>query len=169
MDRLRDAWNRAVRSAFSRIDYYALYRAKVVSQNGQKVDVAPDDPRIPGLKNVPLRHGMPGLEATVAPGCYLLLGWDGGDPSKCYATLWDGGESVSKLVLKAVAVYLAAEPGAMKVALAPLVKAEMDAFAAAHSNHVHGVTVSGAGTYTTDPPATYTVTGNMAAQKTNAF
>lgn len=112
MDRLRDAFRRAVRSALSSVDYYALYRARVVSQSGQKVDLTPDDKRLPGLQNVRLRHGVPGLEVTVIPGCYVLLGWDNGDPSAPFASLWDGGESVTKLVLKATTVYLGDEAGA---------------------------------------------------------
>ena len=97
MDRLRKAWQRAVKSALSGVDYFALYRARVVKQSGQTVDLKPDDARIPDQTGVRLRHGVPGMEVTIAPGSYLLLGWDNGDPELPFAALWDGGETVVKL------------------------------------------------------------------------
>ena len=45
-----------------------------------------------GLTNVPIRTGIPGAKATVAPGAKCLLGFEEGDPQKPYVALW--GENV---------------------------------------------------------------------------
>lgn len=90
-----------VAQATAHIDYFALYVAEVVSQSadGSTVDVQPNDRRLPGMSKVPLRFGLPGIVAKFAPGAYVLVGWDGGDPSKPYAGLWGGGETVTQLQL----------------------------------------------------------------------
>jgi hypothetical protein len=85
------------RAAFPTIRYQRLYRAKVVKQNGQKVDVDCDDPDIGSLVDVPIRHGLPGIEVTIAPQAWVRLGFDDGDPQKPFVGLWDGGESVTEI------------------------------------------------------------------------
>jgi len=56
-----------VRAAVPTIDYFALYRAKVVSQAGQTLDVVPEDPRLPSMGQVPIKLGVPGGEVQVSP------------------------------------------------------------------------------------------------------
>lgn len=90
-DRIRGALKKLLHSLCSRIDYLALYPARVVSQSGQAVDLRPDDPRFPALEAVPLNLGLPGVEVDVEPGARVLLGFAGGDPSKPRATLWESG------------------------------------------------------------------------------
>lgn len=90
-DRIRGALGRLLHSLFSRIDYLALYPARVVSQSGQAVDLRPDDSRLPALEAVPLNLGLPGVEVDVEPGARVLLGFAGGDPAKPRATLWESG------------------------------------------------------------------------------
>lgn len=76
------------------IDYFALYFASVVSQNGSVCDVIFSDQRLAGMSNVAIRSGIPGHTFQVTPGCNILVGWEDGNPSKPYAALWGGGESV---------------------------------------------------------------------------
>lgn len=97
-DRMRDPLASLVTAALPGIDYLGKYRSKVVTQAGNAVDVEPDDPRIPPMTGVPIRHGIPGLEVTLTPPAYVLVGWHNGDPADPYAALWEGGETV--IVLK---------------------------------------------------------------------
>jgi hypothetical protein len=85
------------RAAFPTMAYQRLYRAKVVKQSGQKVDVDCDDAAIGSLADVPIRHGLPGIEVTIAPQAWVRLGFDDGDPQKPFVGLWDGGESVTEI------------------------------------------------------------------------
>jgi hypothetical protein len=116
-DRIKGALLAMAKGAVPGIDYLGYYRCKVVSQSGQKVDLAPDDPRLgQSVTSVPLRHGLPGIEVTITSGCYVRLGWDNGDPRLPFASLWDGGESVPKIVVNATMVYLGAESNAKALA-----------------------------------------------------
>lgn len=85
------------------VDYLALYPGRVVSQSGSKVDVQLDTDRIPSPSNVPLRLGVPGATANlnVAGGVRVLVGWDGGDPQKPYAHLFDQSAATLELNLAA--------------------------------------------------------------------
>lgn len=98
-DRLRDPMVAMTRSALPHIDYLAPYRCRVVSQSGQALDLVPDDARLPaaGFKAVPIRHGLPGVQVQVAPGAFVLLGFMGGDPSKPFCGLWEGGETFTAI------------------------------------------------------------------------
>lgn len=99
--RIRGSLLALIRAAFPRIDYYGFYRAKVAKQSADllRVDVQPDDPRVPGMGDIPLRHGLPGIKVQVAIGAYVLIGFMGGDPSKPYVHCWEAGESVALLQL----------------------------------------------------------------------
>jgi hypothetical protein len=82
---------------------------------------------VAAVQGVPVRVGMPGVTAVVAAGAVVLLGWEKGDPSRPYAApAWEPGASVTKLVINGTVVYLGAEAGAQFVALANLVKNELD-------------------------------------------
>jgi hypothetical protein len=83
------------------LDFMLFYRAQVLtaSTDGATVDVKPEDARIPGHSNVPIRVGIPGAVAVVQPGAVVLLGWEKGDPSRVYAVpAWESGAKVTKLV-----------------------------------------------------------------------
>lgn len=136
------------KQALPGIDYLALYDSKVVSQSAdlKTVDLQPADPRLPGMGRVPLRHGLPGCTVGIAPGAILRLGWDRGNPQYPIAALWNGGETVTKVVVKATTVYLGDETGAIALPT----KSDFD-------NHVHlgpaTVCVNGASwTGSTAPP-----------------
>jgi hypothetical protein len=81
-------------SSVARWDYLALYPATVSRQaaNGS-LDVLPDDTvvRGAGFSGVRLKTGVPGMAATVPAGTRVLLGWEGGDPSRPYAATWEQG------------------------------------------------------------------------------
>lgn len=76
-----------------RLDRLALYPARVVAQSSDRarLDLHPDDVRIPPCAGVPIRHGVPGLTVTVPAGSRVLLGYAGGDPAQPYAALWEAG------------------------------------------------------------------------------
>lgn len=81
-------------SSVARWDYLALYPATVSKQAADgSLDVLPDDTvvRGGGFSGVRLKTGVPGLRATVPAGTRVLLGWEGGDPSRPYAATWEQG------------------------------------------------------------------------------
>lgn len=81
-------------SSVARWDYLALYPATVSRQAADgSLDLLPDDivVRGAGFSGVRLKTGVPGLRATVPAGTRVLLGWEGGDPSRPYAATWEQG------------------------------------------------------------------------------
>lgn len=79
-----------IRRALRRVDYLALYPSRVVSQSASGLlDLVPDDPRVPSCGGVPIRGALPGVTVTVPAGARVLLGYEGGEPSRPVATLWD--------------------------------------------------------------------------------
>lgn len=108
-------------------DRMAFYRAKVAAcaNDGSTCDLQPEDSRFPSMKNVPVRVGVPGLQAVVQPGAVVLLGWERGDPARPYCEpSWESGAGVTQLIFKAALVYLGDSTGANFVALANKVDAE---------------------------------------------
>lgn len=104
LDKLRGL----VRSMIQPLDYLARYRAKVNAQAADMltVDATPDDTRIPGMSGIPLRL-PPGMRCKVQPGKFVLVGWDGGDPSKPYATPeWDSAGTTIEIHLDAGDIIL---------------------------------------------------------------
>lgn len=92
----------------SRLDRLALYPARVVAQSADltRLDLQPDDSRIPPCAGVPIRHGIPGVTVTVASGSRVLLGYAAGDPMQPYAALWEAG-SVTLVSVNGGAVKVA--------------------------------------------------------------
>jgi hypothetical protein len=89
-DRVKGGLLAIIRATLRRIDYYAQYPARIVSQNGDgTLELAPDDGRIPGLSNVPIRYGLPGVTAKVNPGGHVMVAFEAGDARRPVATLWD--------------------------------------------------------------------------------
>ncbi len=76
----------------TRLDYLARYPATVKKQSANgTLHVKPDDERIPGLVDVPIRTGIPGAEIKVENGARVLLAFEGGRPDKPIADLWESG------------------------------------------------------------------------------
>jgi hypothetical protein len=87
-----------VRSALTRIDFLALYSAKVVLQNADgTLELQPDDERVPGASKVPFRYGVPGVRAKIKPGARVLLGWENGNPASPYAQTFQQDEGLLEL------------------------------------------------------------------------
>jgi len=85
---------RFIRFVMRDVTYHKLYPSTVMAQVGDSLSVLPDNVALKGtgLTNVPIRTGIPGTKATVAPGAKCLLGFEEGDPQKPYVALW--GENV---------------------------------------------------------------------------
>lgn len=87
-DRIRRALYAIIQAIMGRIDYLALYQAEVIRQDGQTVELRPLDTRMPDMADVPIWHGLPGIEVAVAKGAIVLLGFRDGDPTRPFAMLW---------------------------------------------------------------------------------
>lgn len=103
-----------IRHLTAHIDYYAQYPARVVAQNSDdSLEVIPDDSRLPGLSRVPIRYGVPGIKAKIAPGGRVAVEFAAGNPEKPVATVW---ESASVLKLEISAAQVVFNNGAMPIA-----------------------------------------------------
>ncbi len=99
-DRVRGALRTLVSKAFP-FDRYAQYFCKVVSQNSDgTLELKPDSPKLSGFSKVPIKLGIPGVKVKVKPGARVALGWDGADPSKPIATVWDA-EALDEITITA--------------------------------------------------------------------
>lgn len=107
--RLRAALAALVRAETRRVDYHALYPASVLSQDGAggPLDLRPDTEALPPPQAVPLR-GVLGVKLTIPAGTRVLLGYEGGDPSKPYATLGPFAE-VSRFAVNGASTRAARE------------------------------------------------------------
>jgi hypothetical protein len=78
-----------------RLDYCALYPCTVVAQRADgTLDLQPETPALPAPQAVPIRYGLPGVRATVPTGTRVLLGFEGADPARPVALLWELGTGV---------------------------------------------------------------------------
>lgn len=156
VDRLKEAFFALVRAGNPGIDYLTSYRARVVKQDADtgKLDVQPDDPRLPSMSNLRLKLGIPGATAQIhvrdAP-VFVQVAWENGDPTKPFAALFEGGAAVIKLTLAAdtlVAIgdiRLGAEEGGEPPSKATTLKAYLDQamlLIAAHAHAVSGAVAS---------------------------
>lgn len=105
VDRLKAA-GRAVVGLDPMIRYRCLYRCKVVGQSGDVVDVRPYDTALPDMARIPLRHGVPGLQVQVTPGCSVQVGFDDGRPDRPFAALWSTDASAVRVVIAGASVEL---------------------------------------------------------------
>src|SRR5512133_140036 len=128
-DRLKSGLAAFVRSAIPHLDYLASYWCRVVGQNADgTLELQPDDARIPGLSNIPVRYGVPGVSAKVASGCRALLSFASGDPAQPFATVWSGA-SITEIVIGTGGN----EPAALGTAL----RTELDDIWTAITGHTH--------------------------------
>ncbi len=98
-NRLLAAFEGIVARATRRLDYLALRPGRVIAQSGDggPLDIELDDPRFTIPRGITYRT-LPGVALTVPVGSRVLVGFEGGDPSKPYASLWELGD-VTQLVL----------------------------------------------------------------------
>ncbi len=80
------------------IDYRALYWGTVLSSNGNRADVEPDNPDLgPRLSNCRIARGD-GVTSIPTSKTRCLIGWDGYDPSKRFIiTAFDGNGTVDTI------------------------------------------------------------------------
>lgn len=116
MDRVKAALVALLGAGEPRVDYFTTYRAKVMKQSADmtKVDLKPDDARIPQCSDVRIKWGIPGVKAKIAPGCYMHLGWENGDPSKRYAMIIEDGATQLEITIEAVNAIYMGDKGAAK-------------------------------------------------------
>ncbi|MET0403040.1 MAG: hypothetical protein ABW123_11585 [Cystobacter sp.] len=106
MSRPFDAIVRLVKASLPSLDYFALYACTAKAQNGDlTLELVPDDERIPATSKVPIKHGVPGMKVKVSANARVLLGFEGGNPAKPYAALWESA-SVTELVLNGTVIKL---------------------------------------------------------------
>lgn len=96
-DRLKTSIEGIVEAALAkeRVDFSAHYIATVKGQDGNKLHVQFEDPRLGYGSQIPLRTPYPGEQIRVQAGARVMVGWDGGRPSAPYALLWETGTLVS--------------------------------------------------------------------------
>lgn len=95
-DPIRSALTSFVNRIMRRVDYHALYPARVVAQSGTGLlDLQPDDPKMPPLQKVSLRTFAPDTLILVPPGGRVLVGFEAGNPKLPYASLWGEGTFTS--------------------------------------------------------------------------
>ncbi len=142
-----------------RLDYSALYPAKVVRQSGNLLEVIPEDDRIKGngMASVPIRHGLPGVTVEVSQGARVRIGFENQDPKKPFAALFDTDAAFVTVCIGSNAEF---------VALANLVKSELDNIQTKYDLHTH---LSAAPTMPTSPPTPLIASvGSVAATKVKA-
>lgn len=97
--RLIGAFKAAVDALTSRVDYHAMYPCTVVAQDGNELELLPDDAKVRGfgVGSVPIKPGAPGYEFEVPEGARVLLGFEAGDPSRPYCSLWESATDVDTI------------------------------------------------------------------------
>ncbi len=82
-----------------RLDYHALYPCTVAAQDGNTLELIPDDARVKGfgLGSVAIKPGAPGYEYEVPAGSRVLLGFEAADPKRPYCALWESETDVTTL------------------------------------------------------------------------
>mgnify|MGYP000367240291 FL=1 len=91
--RILDGLARLVAALTRRVDHLALYPCTVVAQRDDgTLDLRAEDERLGAPASIPYRT-LRGLSVAVAPGARVLLGFEGGDPSRPVALLWELGDA----------------------------------------------------------------------------
>lgn len=84
---------RLVAALTRRVDHLALYPCTVVAQRADgTLDLRAEDARLGSPASIPYRT-LRGLSVEVAVGARVLLGFEGGDPSRPVALLWELGDA----------------------------------------------------------------------------
>jgi hypothetical protein len=87
------AFGRLVDALTRRVDHLALYPCRVVAQRADgTLDLQAEDPRVGSPASIPYRT-LRGLSVEVAAGARVLLGFEGGNPARPVALLWELGDA----------------------------------------------------------------------------
>lgn len=160
-----DSLTSALNGIRQEASYARMWPADVVSQHSDgTLELKPLDSEISGfgLDNVPIRYGIPGTKATVSSGTRVRVGFDGGDPSRPFAALWDSG-SVTLLTL--------GDGTSDFVALANQVLTQLNAiqtWANSHTHPVPGVTTGPGATTSSVTSSPLSPPSSVAATKVKA-
>ena len=115
-DRVKSGLRKVIEHFLRPTDYHALYPGKVAAQNADgNLDIVPDDSRLPGLQDVPLRYGIPCVTAKIREGSRVLVGFENGNPKAPVATVWDTA-SIEHIIIAPDKVYLGGNGNAQPVA-----------------------------------------------------
>ena len=96
--RLLAGLEKIVRRITRRVDFCALYPARVLSQNADgTLELAPESETLPAMQAVSYRT-IPGVALTVPAGSRVLLGFEDADPARPVALLWELG-TVTRLAV----------------------------------------------------------------------
>lgn len=89
-DRLLESFRALVGADTARLDYFGLYRCRVVKQNADgTLDLQPDDARLPPLSGIQV-YGPAGVAMSGIPaGSHCLVSFSNGDPSQPFAALFE--------------------------------------------------------------------------------
>ena len=91
--RLLEALGRIVGHLTRRVDHLALYPCRVVAQRTDgTLDLHAEDSRSGSPASIPYRT-LRGLSVEVEAGARVLLGFEGGDPARPVALLWELGDA----------------------------------------------------------------------------
>ncbi len=91
--RLLESFGRLVEHLTRRVDYLALYPCRVVAQREDgTLDLQAEDSRLGAPAAVPYRT-LRGFSVEVSAGARVLLGFEGGDPARPVALLWELGDA----------------------------------------------------------------------------
>ena len=107
---LRAELARFVRAVTARFEHAVLYPATVRAQadDGTLALELDAGAPVPSLVGVPIRHGLPGVTAVaVQAGARVRVGFDGADPSRPFAVLWDAGSDATSIVFSGSSRQLA--------------------------------------------------------------
>ena len=90
-DRFMLAFSRIIKALLPDFDLYALHPARVLKSENGKVDLRPDNSRLPDLTGVNVRSITPNSKITVDKDTRVLIAFEGGDRTKPIVLLWGEG------------------------------------------------------------------------------
>lgn len=109
-DRIKGRLLDIIQHVLKPTDYHALYPARVVSQTpGGLLEVIPDDTRLSGM-TVPIRYGIPCVTAKIRKDSRVLIGFEGGNPKKPVATLWDAAD-IEQIIIAPDKLFIGSDGG----------------------------------------------------------
>ena len=89
------------------------FPGRVVAQRGDRVDVKIDDASLPiaAVSDVPMRFGLPGVQAVVPAGANVLVAFEGGSLARPYVAQWLAGCPVTSITVGGSSTASAREGG----------------------------------------------------------
>lgn len=108
-----------VNSKVAPINFFTQYSASVDSQSSDmsKVDLTPDDTRLPGMKNIPFYSNLAGTMVQFTGG-KVFLGWFSGNPTKPYAIMQaNSGETMKKMIITVGGLKITLDDGGNSITI----------------------------------------------------